>query len=167
MSKQYIPKWLMILLSIIIIGVLSFYTYVWVNDPLKVEGWSAANSEQNKMYISLSNMGSKDIKIVKIIVNGDVQPEQESFVMSYTGQVVSAGIEQSGQAKFVPFNEGVLSKQLTEQEVQQLLKKKDNQVPIHYGLLVTAQERIDRLEISYHYYGMIKSKNILVNQSES
>ncbi|GAA0134915.1 hypothetical protein YSY43_17550 [Paenibacillus sp. YSY-4.3] len=157
MWKQKIVK---ILASSFIILILSFYLYVWISDPLKADGWSNYNNEQKRIYLSLVNNGSTKIKIEKVTVNNEKQPEQLNLVMSYTGQLVSAGIEDDTQARFVGIDEGFIHPKLSENELKELINHNEKGLPLHYGVLIINKEDIESISIKYKYLGISKTKNV-------
>ncbi|AZK45141.1 hypothetical protein [Paenibacillus lentus] len=146
------------------ITMLSFYMYIWISDPLKTDGWSNYNKEHKRIYLSLINNGFIKMEIEKVTVNSGKQPEQLNLVMSYTGQIVSAGIEENPQARIIGIDEGFIHPKLSENELRDLINNNTQQLPLHYGVLIINKENIESIRIKYKYFGISKTLNVNLEQ---
>lgn len=142
-----------------------FYMYIWISDPLKANGWSNYDNEQKRIYLSLINDGFIKMEIEKVTVNKGKQPEHLNLIMSYTGQIVSAGIEKNPQARTIGIDEGFIRPKLSENELRELINNNTKQLPLHYGVLIINKEDIESIRIKYKYFGISKTLNVNLEQA--
>ncbi|PZD97452.1 hypothetical protein DNH61_02450 [Paenibacillus sambharensis] len=131
-------------------------------DPLLVTGRSNVDKEQTQVYLSLVNEGWGNIKIEEVAVNSKAPATNANFVMSYTGQLVSAGIEDSSQAQFIGIDEGIIPPQLSDAEVRQILRDNEGRIPLHYGVRIVNDENIHTVHIQYRYLGISRTKTVVL-----
>ncbi|CAM4448661.1 hypothetical protein [Paenibacillus tarimensis] len=148
--------------SLVIVGAVAFYTYARMVDPLLVTGWSNVDKEQKQIYVSLVNEGWADINIEEVAVNSKAPATNAHFVMSYTGQLVSGGIEDSSQAQFIGIDEGIIPPQLSDAEVRQILRDNEGRIPLHYGVRIVNDENIHTVHIQYRYLGISRTKTVVL-----
>lgn len=84
--------------------------------------------------------------------------------MSYTGQIVSAGIEENPQARIIGIDEGFIHPKLSENELRDLINNNTQQLPLHYGVLIINKEDIESIRIKYKYFGISKTLNVNLEQ---
>lgn len=63
MSRKWVTVLISLALGLALILLISFYTFVWLSDPLEVRGWSNYNYEYKKMYVELSNTRGTKINL--------------------------------------------------------------------------------------------------------
>src|SRR5690606_25539027 len=119
----------LIALPVIVISlIIAFFVFVRLSDPLKVDGWSIYN-EEDQLYMSITNTGNRKIKINSVTINDELKPKKLSFVMSYTGQIVSGGIEDNPKASFVGLGHAFIYPKLSGDKIHELVNDNEEKTP--------------------------------------
>jgi len=120
--------------------------------------------ESKRLYVELESHGRDNIAITEVLINGGKQPQQVQLVISYTGQLVSAGIEDNDRAEFVGIDDQEIRPSLSRSStdlseiIQRNIRSPDHRLPIHW-LYLLSSENIEHIENTYKYFSITKSKN--------
>lgn len=140
---------------IILLGLGLTFIFFLNSKPLQIGGYSEySNSEDKKIYIELVNNGWFDIHLKEVLVNK--KPSEIKLVISYTGQMVSAGIEDDPLTKSINIDAAPIHPKLTVEEVEEAIKTKTT--PIDYGLGINNEEVIENIMIKYKCLGFTFKK---------
>ena len=141
---------------IILLGLGLTFIFFLNSKPLQISGYSEySNSEDKKIYIELDNNGWFDIHLKEVLVNNK-KPSEIKLVISYTGQMVSAGIEGDPLTKSINIGAAPIHPKLTVEEVEEAIKTKTT--PIDYGIGINNEEVIENIMIKYKYLGFTFQK---------
>jgi len=153
--KRKIALSSLIFISLLLILIFVGYVFIVNSTPLKSYGHSTYDYE-DKVILELNNEGHSNIKIIEVLVNDNTKPEDVKLVVSYTGRLVSAGIESEPYAKFIKINEEPIKPELSGEQVKEILQTKEYKIPLHYGIQIVNNIEIRNVTVKYKYYGMTK-----------
>ncbi|MFT4145194.1 MAG: hypothetical protein QM644_12125 [Mobilitalea sp.] len=126
------------------------------SKPLRIGGYTEYNnSEDKKVYIELVNNGWFDIHLKEVLINNK-KPSELQLVISYTGQLVSAGIEDDPLTKSINIDSAPIHPKLAAEEFEEAVKTKTT--PINYGIKVNNEETIEVVKIKYKCLGFTFKK---------
>ncbi|UVI32891.1 hypothetical protein [Paenibacillus spongiae] len=139
------------------------FSYVYLSDPLRVDGVTNYDNERKKLLLSVVNEGKGSLHLKKVQVNGSAEPQQAELGMSYSMQLVLGGIEGSPQAAFVGLDEEPITPARKAKDVRDIIDSKMAK-PIHYGIRIVNDTNMNDVTITYRYFGITKTKRIDITQ---
>lgn len=151
------------LFSIVIVIVVVAYCYIVNAAPLKSYGHSDYNFE-DKVIMELKNEGKSKIRLTDVLVN-DTKPVDAKLIISYTGRLVLAGIENEPYAKFLEIHEQPIKSDLSSDQALRIIREGEHTTPISYGIQVVNDEEIRSVTIKYKYYGITKKAKFVIVSS--
>ncbi len=141
---------------IVLLGLGLTFIFFLNSKPLEVGGYTEYyNLKDEKIYIELDNQGWFDIHLKEVLINNK-KPSDVKLVISYTGQLVSAGIEDDPLTKSVNIDSAPIHPKLAVEEVTEAIKTQTT--PINYGIGINNEEEIESIIIKYKYLGFTFKK---------
>ncbi|MCQ6557526.1 hypothetical protein [Paenibacillus mendelii] len=145
--------------TIISLMVVVGFLYVYLSDPLRVDGVTTYNNEQKQIILSVINEGQGNLHLKRVEVNGDHAPQKAELGISYTLQLVLGGIESSPQAAFMAIDQQPITPARKAKDNQDIVKKRLSK-PVFYGIRITNGSNVSDVTVTYSYFGLTKSKRI-------
>ncbi len=154
-----LKKKIIIAVVLIIILGLGLTLILFLNSkPLRIGGYTEyANTKDKKIYIELVNNGWFDIHLKDVLINNK-KPSELQLVISFSGQLVSAGIEDNPLTKSINIDAAPIHPKLKQEEVREALKT--NTTPIDYGIGFNHGEEVKVIKIKYKYMGFTFIKEV-------
>lgn len=148
-------KKIFLTIVILIVGLMAvFVIYIKSNPPLSSPGFSGYVDKTLKV-IEIENSGFVDIKINKVLVNGN-EPRKVELGVSRSSLIVGggAGLDENLYVSFHKINDFKIKPKLTPKEQKERFENGDLKSIKHYGLRVYGKEEPEEITVSYTYLGV-------------
>ena len=160
-------KKLSLIIACLIISLIGgFLSFVYLSNPLVMAGFKTIHTKPNNTFditYNIYNKGSRNIEIQEVYINGKASHETIDLGISFdTSQIVQAGTT-NPNTLFFPLQEQPVKPKLTNEEIEDALKKKEK-TPIDYAILVKDfTGTIETMIIKYNYFGFTVTKQFEFN----
>ena len=160
-------KKLSLIIACIIISLIGgFISFVYLSNPLVLDGSKTIHTKPNNTFditYNIYNKGSRNIEFQEVYINGEASHETIDLGISFdTGHIVQAGTT-NPNTLFFPLQEQSVKPKLSNEEIDEALKKKE-MTPIDYAIRIKDfTGTIEIMTIKYNYFGFTVTKQFELN----